>query len=63
MLDRALAWLKHIEDYLASGDGDWSITDEDREIIGWLTLRCTKQLVEEQGWLERHNQRVIDGDW
>jgi hypothetical protein len=36
--DRALAWLKHIEQYLESGDGDWQITDEDREMLRLVRL-------------------------
>ncbi len=36
--DRALAWLKEIEEYLESGDGDWQITDEDREMLRLVRL-------------------------
>jgi len=34
--ERVLKWLDSIEQYLWSGDGDWDITDEDREIIAYL---------------------------
>jgi hypothetical protein len=62
MKELALRWLKDIEKYLASGDGDRDLKDEDRKVIAHLTHRCQETLVEEQGWLERHNQRVIDGE-
>ena len=36
------AWLMGIEEYLASGDGDRAIRDEDREIIAWLKNSVTE---------------------
>jgi hypothetical protein len=61
MRERALKWLKSIEEYLASGDGDRDLEDDDREILAYLVNLLGDEWEDFDEFVQREVGTFIEG--